>query len=110
MPFLIDFTDGYISFDILMDYGWHHFVIVLLGPTEENKLNVYHDGNKVDDEKIRSYQFTTTLPSGSGKLKIGTADFFDFVDTTFDELIFWNRPLTDNEAKSIYDSYSPKGN
>ena len=113
ISFYFHFADGSLEFDVLVDFGWHHFVIVLPGPTEENKFSLYLNGNKVDDRYIKSDSHDTTIPSGSGKIVIGrqyTDRDTQYSDTIFDELIFWNHPLTDDQAKSIYESYKSSNN
>ena len=114
MRIRFDFTDGYVEFLTLLDIGWHHFVIVLPGPTEENKFSVFHNGSKMDDPDIFSDSYRTiTKLSGSGKIVIGrrfTDTDNQYMDTIFDELIFWNHPLTDDQAKSIYESYKSSNN
>ena len=103
------FAGGYLydTFSTL-DIGWHHVVIVVSGPSYENNFSIYHDGNKIDDGKLSRPH--SPKSSGSGKILIGGYGNEATTDIIFDELIFWNRALTDDEFKSVYESYSSKGN
>ena len=113
MYFTFVFSDGHTNPDVILigENGWHHFAIVLLGHSVYNEPILYHNGNKVDGWK--SYPLPTTKQSGTGKLIIGRP-FLDrnygYSSTIVDELVFWNRNLTDGEVKSIYDSYNSNDN
>ena len=72
-----------------------------------------HKGNKREDRPTESDLNDSAIPSGSGKMVIGrqyTDADKGYADTILDEFIFWNRPLTNDEAKDIYESYSSDGN
>ena len=107
------FDDGYYDTASIFEHGWNHFVIVLPGPTWKNNISFYHNGNIVENPDTESGSYPTTKPSGSGKVVIGRRyDDRDtqYADTIFDELIFWNHALTDDQAKSIYESYNSNAN
>ena len=113
ISFAFHFPDGRTTiYTYLEENGWHHFVIVLPGSTWENKISLYHNGNKLEDPETYSRSLSRTIPSGSGKIVI-EREYTDkdgyYRDTICDELIFWNRPLTDDEAKSIYQRYNSNG-
>ena len=116
VEFTFRFDEGYYEILSDLEFGWHHFVIVLPGPAWKNKISFYHNGNKVENIDRHSRSYSTTQPSGSGKgggVVIGrryTDRDEKFTDANFDELIFWNRPLTDDEAKSIFESYNSNAN
>ena len=99
----------------ILGSGWHHFVVVLSGPSMENEFSIYQNGNKIDprSNKINHDTYRNLRQPGLGKLVIGRQynhEYGGYGDVILDELIFWNRPLTDDEAKSIFESYNSNGN
>ena len=49
-----------------------------------------------------------TLSNYPGHWQIGRYDTYIYGLTRVDEMIFWDRPLTSDQIKSLYDSYDSK--
>ena len=84
---------------------WIYYVFVLEGPKQGEGISVYADG-------ILANQTTTKesgdYPSGSGRMVIGrrNVDVDDkYASVTVDELLLWNRKLSQPEVQELYSQY-----
>ena len=81
---------------------WMHVSLVYRGPAEGEGIRLYVDGLPAGDDTSRN-PVTTTAPA-DGRLKIsklfegGNAQK---TPTTIDELLFWNRQLSQAEITAI---------
>ncbi len=85
--------------ELFKDYNWHQVVLTVDGETGHWK--VYIDGQEEYDQA-----FIQSLPDNFNKLEVSG----DMGSVFFDELIFWNRPLSGNEILNDYNSarqYAP---
>ena len=87
---------------------WYHLAIVIPQNPKSNNLILYQDDVNVYQRQFESG--SRSRSPGIGKLVIGrkyTDLDGNYVNTVMDELVFWNRTLTGDEIKSIYESYIP---
>ncbi len=75
--------------------GWHHIMVVY-----KNKIpTLYIDGIKIKDGVIGSGSGRVVVPSS-----IGTNSSYGMFKGDVDEIKIFNKPLTDSEVKSYYNS------
>ena len=81
---------------------WHYLAIVTKGDSADNGGYIYFDGIS------QRYELTNTIDGkldGNGKLQLnGEGDVFEIQQlyTYVDELTFWNRALSPDEVKILY--------
>ena len=90
----------------LLDFNWHHLVIVYKGDTEETIL--YIDGVEIAKSFYEFYPYLSRAMDANF-LKIGSdynagsinPGIFDY-QGHMDNIRIYNRPLSDSEVKEIY--------
>ena len=92
---------------LLQDNVWYHVVIVVPVNPRSNTIILYRDGTKTAERTFKNSQKRRS--PGSGDLVIGksfTNRKKKYMDTTMDELVFWNRTLSADEVRSVYEAYA----
>ena len=94
-----------------MGTGWIHFVLIITGTEREDEILAYVNGEK-QPKTYRDIDFDgdgapgplTITPYDVYNLwdSLDSFDAFDYVD----DLIFWNRTLSDSEVEMLYSSYT----
>ena len=84
---------------------WFHVVFNYIGPREDEGYRIYHDGVEVTDGPggIAS-QPGFRSPAKDARIVIGrryTEQGGQHTSLRMDELLFYNRPLTDNEIETL---------
>ena len=97
-------TDGFFHGQFDKPDGWFHLVLNYIGPAEGQGVTIYKDGvlQGSGTDKIVG----TTYMEGDGRMFIGrwyTEREGRYASVEADELTFWNRALTLEEIKAIYD-------
>ena len=87
-----------------VDNQWVHLVLNFIGPAEG--FQVFKDGAHVPGlQTKRSY----SRPSGAGRLVLGKQyphKDGQYSSVDLDELIFFNRKLTEQEVTTFYDNHN----
>ena len=83
---------------------WTHFGLVYKGKSDGEGISVYQNGNWKRDD-FNSKFMITGHPSGILKIgKLHESGFSpSYSSAEVDELMFWNRQLTDQEIATIAD-------
>ena len=85
-------------------YGWHHFVGTRDGSTGE--IKIYYDG----ELKNTKSKAPGNLPSSDRDMTIAKREASaSYFDGAIDDLRIYNRVLSPDEVKLLYDSYKPAG-
>jgi hypothetical protein len=90
---LTDITDEFSKPLEIRPAVWQHIAIVY----NKGLLNYYLNGEKIDSRKIPNYQSLST-----GDLQIGNNLWGQSFVGEMDEIRLWNRNLSDDEIKEIY--------
>ena len=105
--FLATLNGGYFSTSYSADYNtWIHVGYVFRGPSNGQGIRVYKDGIY---ENAGSQKASWSTGTPSGVLKIGR--LFEGSDAKYsraqvDELMFWNRQLSEDEIRTIKNTAS----
>ena len=94
---LKDVEFGGYSYNAIQDGKWHQVAVNAVTTDDERYMELYVDGRKVDMAKF--YAFNVYLQ----KFQIGS-DSAGVSIFKFDNIRFYNRSLTSEEAKMIYDT------
>ena len=76
---------------------WFHLVLNFIGPKEDQGTRVYHDGVQAT---MDSNKGGNTYIEGNGRIVIGrrySEEDCDYASVQVDELLFFNRALTEVE-------------
>ena len=100
-------TDGYYYF--VVDYrgmlGWTHIAVNYIGPNSGEGVRMLVDGAEVASDTTR---YGGSYLGGNGRISVGrywTNRNKDYTSVIVDELIFFNRYLTSEEIKDIYQDW-----
>lgn len=95
------------NFDTNNGSDWTHIVIVY----ENNYMKLYKNGvlmnDPIDDKNLADYTFKANLRTETKQLTIGanpTSDFPNDFSGLIDDMGFWNRALTPQEVKNLFNS------
>ena len=109
--------DGFKALIYSAPNGWFHMAIVVDGPSRISDVSLYINGaNKTVDIDTRTVTMATNR-TGSGDLIIGRYEEDSkvvYANILMDELYFWNRVLSEEEIREMYNSvdlqaYNSKG-
>ena len=96
--------DGYFRRDgFVIPDGWFHVTWVFHGPSQG--FTVYHTDGEHSDKELMPH---TGYQNSSGTVAIGrrlTKSDKDYGSVTVDELMFWNRELSKEEAQMLRNMY-----
>ena len=83
--------------------SWIH--LALTYNSSENTVTAYINA---ESDKMTKRTLQQTFGNYPGHWQIERYDEFTYGLTRVDELIFWDKPLTSDKIKSLYDSYDSK--
>ena len=92
--------------DVVSSNNWFHLVISFIGPNAGEGFQIYHDGINVlnDTTKASNSNSRRYLPPNNGRIVIGRyrVDLdAGYASVQVDELLFYNRTLTEPEIKML---------
>ena len=83
--------------------SWIH--LALTYNASDNTVTAYINA---ESDKMTKRTLQQTFSNYPGHWQIGRYDTYIYGLTRVDEMIFWDRPLTSDQIKSLYDSYDSK--
>ena len=83
--------------------SWIH--LALTYNASENTVTPYINA---ESDKMTKKTLQQTFSNYPGHWQIGRNDIYTYGLTKVDEMIFWDRPLTSDQIKSLYESYDSK--
>ena len=97
--YLLD-GDFYAYFSI--PTGWTHIVVNYIGPNNGEGIRIFYDGQEVMNSTVKK---GGPYPAGDGRIVVGRT-FTDedrfYASMQIDELIFFNKALSTNDIKLLY--------
>ena len=97
--------DGKFSADYPQPSGWTHFLLNYIGPSDGDGIRVYSNGVEVASDTTKTSE---SFPVGNGRVVVGR--FYTNWDALYataevDEIIYFNKALTIEEIKAVFDAY-----
>ena len=88
-------------------YGqWVHLAFVYHGPNEGEGISIYYNGERVSEDRTK-HEISVSPSDENTAIVIGRRfrlkDSY-YVSVAVDELMLWNRPLSDNDIQNFTDS------
>ena len=102
--FNVYLMDGFFFAHLFEPNGWTHIVMNYVGPNDGEGIRIYYNKAEVASETTKS---GGSRPTGDGRIVIGR--FYPDKDMRYtsmqiDELIFFNKALSTNDIKLLYNS------
>ena len=99
-------------YDVSSFESWTHLAVLFHGIEDDEGFTVVYNGGEATQGSTTSGTKPTDLENAkaSGRLIIGTrkpdsTSAFDYSTVMVDELIMWDKKLTEAQIKQLYDSY-----
>ena len=99
-------------YDVSSFESWTHLAVLFHGIEDDEGLTVVYNGGEATQGSTTSGTKPTDLENAkaSGRLIIGTrkpdsTSAFEYSTVMVDELIMWDKKLTETQIKQLYDSY-----
>lgn len=93
-------TCSWIEKNPTISNGWHNIIGIIKSETNEQGMKWFY----LDGSLIENCTYYDKSPSNNANLEIGTRRRTNFFNGTMDEIMIFNRALTHNEVKSLYES------
>ena len=96
--------DGVIQAELLRPSGWTNLIFNYLSTNEGDGIQIFYNGEEVGSNSNKQ---GGPLSTGNGRLVVGrrfTKSNQDYASVEIDELVFFNRALSNVEVESIYES------
>ena len=97
----VDILDGYFYIAPNQPSGWTHVVLNYIGPKNRQGIQIYYDGVQTKNDEVK---FAWDIPTGDGRVVVGrrtTSLEQDYTGVDVDELMFFNKKLSDQEIMDI---------
>ena len=103
LRYLVSLLDGYFIFLETKSFHWRHSVLNYIGPNDHQGINIYHDGGHVGNG-TKTVKQTSRV---NGRIIIGKVTYEQrgfYASVQVDELLFYNRALTEEEITMLSQS------